>query len=225
MAHCLSLLIFAMVVNTLLCERSNTDCINNLIEWIKSNGGDISNSIEIRTNNIKTRGVYTTNTISPNAMLATIPISLLFTLENARKTLKNVLPTNKQEFLTNLGPIDTLSLALIMEHQNEDSFWSPYLKCLPSMNDIKNELQHPLYWSQQEINEYLQTSKVATFITRRSNSIKQSFNEINTVFQSISYLQDMLTFTLDHWIWALSIVWSRSFSVIIEKQKIKVSTK
>ena len=160
------------------------------------------------------RGVYATNTVQSNDKLAAIPISLLFTLTNAHKLLRSILPTNKKDSFIQLGPIDTLSLALIIEYQNEHSFWNLYLKCLPTVNEIKYDLQHPLYWKSDENTQYLQSSKVAMFMNRRMKSIQDSYSEISQILQSISYMKDVLHFTLDDWIWALSIVWSRSFSVI-----------
>eukprot|EP00484_Ammonia_sp_Unknown_P021061 CAMPEP_0197036256 /NCGR_PEP_ID=MMETSP1384-20130603/13823_1 /TAXON_ID=29189 /ORGANISM="Ammonia sp." /LENGTH=456 /DNA_ID=CAMNT_0042466417 /DNA_START=78 /DNA_END=1448 /DNA_ORIENTATION=+ len=142
-------------------------------------------------------------------------------MENANKLLKTILPTNKKDSLSELGPVDTLSLALIIEYHNEDSFWKPYLQCLPNIDQIKNELEYPLYWTHEEIREHLQTSKTGLFLARRLESIHESFNEINAVLQSISYMKDILSFTFDDWIWALSIVWSRSFSVMIDHRKMK----
>ena len=52
--------------------------------------------------------------------------------------------------LSNLDQIDTLSLALILEHQNEDSFWRPYLQCLPSMDQMKHDIEMPLFWTSHE---------------------------------------------------------------------------
>ena len=200
----------------------DTECINNLINGLTWKN---FNSIEIRrNNNMRARGVYTTDTISPNTKLASIPISLLFTLNDARKLLKTMLPKHT-EFISKLGSVDTLSLALTIEYQNEDSFWNQYLKCLPTMNEIKNELHYPLYWTQQDITTYLQTSKVSEFIQRRLKSVHESYTEITEIMQNVSYMKHVLNdFTLDHWIWALSIVWSRSFSVIIDHEKVKVSS-
>ena len=208
----------------IICNSSDSECINNLIKWIKSNGGSISSSIEIRNgdnSNSHSRGVFTTDSISPNTKLASIPISILFTIHDARKLLKTMLPKHT-EFTNSLGTVDTLSLALIIEYQNEDSFWSPYLKCLPTLNDIKT-LNHPLFWSKDDINTHLQQSKVSEFINRRLNSIHDSYKEITEIMENVSYMKDVLKqFTFDHWIWALSIVWSRSFAVIIDHQKVKV---
>ena len=227
-----------LILNISIVHSADPQCISTLIEWITSNGGEVSPSIEIKSNDIRNRGVYvsTTDSLKSSHKLASIPISLLFTLENAQKLLGSIIPQNKQDAFR-LGPMDTLSFALIIEYQNEDSFWKPYLQCLPSMEQMKNELQMPLYWGPQ-IETYLQTSKIASFITRRLNSIQASFREIKTILQSISYMKDivgisyvpnpshllflLIDFTLDDWIWALSIVWSRSFSVMIEHQKMKV---
>lgn len=220
-------------------NASDPECIDNLVKWITTNGGKISPQIEIKSDDIRYRGVYTSNTLQSNDELASIPISLLFTLENAQKLLNNIIPQNKQETLKNLGPVDTLSFALIIEYQNEDSFWKPYLECLPTMEQIKNDLQMPLYWTPPQIKTYLQTSKISSFIMRRLSSIQSSFKEIESILQSISYMKDIVgihyihsfvythpcvyfvDFTLDLWIWALSIVWSRSFSVMIEHKKMK----
>merc|ERR1712096_241184 len=167
---------------------------------------------------IRTRGVYVSpeSTLQSNDRLALIPISLLFTLDNANNLLKGIIPQSQQETLDSLGPMDTLSLALIIEIQNEDSFWNAYLKCLPTMEQMKDEIQMPLYWTQQDIETYLDTSKIALFIRRRLHSVQKSFDEIHNLLQSVSYLANIaIEFTLDRWIWALSIVWSRSFSVMI----------
>eukprot|EP01084_Bolivina_argentea_P290373 498759_1 len=215
-------IIIIMLSYASMFDCINNDCVDELTQWLKQNGGDVSNSIEIRSNDIRIRGVYTLETLHSNDILASIPISLLFTLPDARKLLTTILPQNNKNAFSNLGSIDTLSLALFMEHQNEDSFWNSYLKCLPTVNQLKNELNMPLYWTENEINKYLQTSKVGIFIHRRTKSIHESYQEINTVLRNISYLKDVYDkFTMDNWIWALSIVWSRSFSVMIEHQKVK----
>ena len=76
---------------------SDDEYISNLIKWIESNGCEISGSIQIRSENILSRGVYTTNTVQSNDKLAAIPISLLFTLTNADKLLRSILPTNRKD--------------------------------------------------------------------------------------------------------------------------------
>eukprot|EP01083_Nonionella_stella_P164776 546450_1 len=205
---------------------SNTDCVDGLSQWVTSNGGSISNSIEIRSSsNLKTptHSVYTTSsTLLSNDVVLSIPISLLFTMLDAEKLLKSILPQNKQDAFSNLGDIDTLSLALLIEHQNTDSFWSPYLQCLPSIHHLKHDLSMPLWWSPEEIRKYFQTSAVSIYITQRLKSVHDSFKEINSTLHSISYLRDMIEFTLDHWIWALSIVWSRQFTVHLNDEHPKV---
>ena len=128
-----------------------------------------------------------------------------------------MLPQHQKDVFSNLGQIDTLSLALILEHQNEDSFWRPYLQCLPSM-----DIEMPLFWTSRDIDRHLQSSKVGHFMEIRSKSLRESFAEIKGILQGIPYMEQVVDFTLDHWLWATSIVWSRSFGVMINHQKMKV---
>ena len=107
------LIIITFVLLIIMTSHTSDDqCIYNLIKWIESDGGEISGSIQIRSENILSRGVYTTNTVQSNDKLAAIPISLLFTLTNAHKLLRSILPTNKKDSFIQLGPIDTLNIKM-----------------------------------------------------------------------------------------------------------------
>jgi len=132
-----------------------------------------------------------------------------------------MLPQPQKAAFSDLGPVDTLSLGLLLEHQNAHSFWRPYLECLPSIDQMQHDLAMPLFWSNDDIDGHLQSSKVGHFLKIRIQSLRESFAEIEAKLQSISYMDQVLEFTLHHWLWATSIVWSRSFAVMIHHQKVK----
>ena len=176
----------------------------------------------MKSDDIRFRGIHTVSPVHINDVIVSIPISLLFTLNDAKRIITSILPHDEKDVFSNLGPIDTLSLALILEHQNTESFWSPYLECLPSMEQLKRDIEMPLFWTSPDIDHHLQSSKVGQFMQIRLRSLKETFAEFKSIFHRIPYLEQVIDFTLDHWLWAVSIIWSRSFSVMIQHQKMKV---
>ncbi|GJQ08487.1 hypothetical protein GpartN1_g278.t1 [Galdieria partita] len=105
------------------------------------------------------------------------------------------------------------ALLLVETARKEPSFWKPWIKTLPS----SDELHHFLLWSNNET-QYLESSSTFEDIASLRETASLVFEELNTeLFPKFLYPHyEVKYFTLEYFIWALSIVQSFGLYDIVD---------
>lgn len=187
------------------------------IEW---------NQISIRStviDGLAQRGVFAAAPISEGDALLSIP----FTAMMSRRTAED----------SELGPwlvssararditaTNEMALHLLYELVQPSSHWRPYLNVLPE------SIPTTLFYTEEEMAE-LQSSSLVAFTRQRRENAKIHFENIVMPLTDGGMQQNCLSddefsddedeeaplrdATLQQWMWALSILWSRAFSVKI----------
>jgi len=153
------------------------------------------------------RCVITKEAIKEGEIIMSLPNHLIFSPDDVDNfpLLSQILNDSMTPYLsvTNL-----FALMLLSEVNNPDSLWADYWTALP------NEIDSTLFWSPAERAE-LQVSTLIDFSNNRARMINISYESIFTkfLFEKHSNLFPPDVYTLNDWNWALSIVWSRGFSL------------
>ena len=222
---CLDMKTFLTILAFAAVNAAETDCIANFVKWVNQYNGKISDKVAIERDLLTGIGIYAKSTIYEIEEIASIPVSLLissgyamdllqqriFNRKMSRKEIKVKVCQKSKDIV--------LALGFLIEYKNElNSKWKPYFQCLPSPNNdyIDNLI---ISWSEIKLKKEFQASKLVEFVQQRKDFIQSSYDNFVDNFKEIyDYLDEL---TLNEWKWALSIVWSRSFSVTINGQKTK----
>lgn len=211
-----------------------TSALDELLQYIKENGGIINPSIQFIPSAISTTtkdnstitkssnesflneyGIYVTEPILEiGTKLITIPFNLCITAE---MIVNNVL--FKDLFVENSGlldyPDEILCIGLMHAKLNPSSTvtWSINIKILPEYFNTT------IFWNEEEL-DYLK-GNMSYHLT------KMMLNQIETDYQTIhlplskSYPELLHGVTKDLYKWALSIVYSRALEITRNKQHIR----
>lgn len=117
-------------------------------------------------------------------------------------------------YVSDLSEEDAIAALLLVETaRREPSFWKPWIETLPSWD----ELHHFLVWSNEEI-KYLECSSGYEDIVSLRETASLVFEELNTeLFPKFLFPHyDTKYFTLEYFMWALSIVQSFGFYDLVD---------
>jgi len=170
----------------------NSDpAIPALLSMLKSSNVDLSKFTIVDTET-KGRGLIANENISINTTIFSIPLSLIITIDKIQKK------SSISSWLIDKHPTDVFALWLAHNRHNTKSKYFPYLSSLPPFVPL------PLFYSKYLVNETQGTVLEELLTTRRTIAYKayQGFEkEIKSEISQADFL------------WAISIVWSRSFSI------------
>ena len=154
------------------------------------------------------RGVHASEVIEDDEMIMEIPYACVFNVEmgKATSTGQLVLKANIEHRFDAPKHI-YLMLFLLIDGEDENSFFQPYYKILPeSLSGM------PVFWTEEEY-AYLKGSYLLNQTQMRKDAILKDYEEILTVDSEFS------RFTLEQFAWARMIVCSRNFGGMINGVK------
>ena len=122
--------IFILFINVILSFENFSKEYNDLINWVISNGGKISDKITINEKDKNNRYLYAKTNIKKYEELIFIPESLILSFQN--KILSK--HCRKMYGLSNKHDFDCLVYFLSIDIENKNSFFSPYYNYLPKVN-------------------------------------------------------------------------------------------
>jgi len=159
------------------------------------------------------RGVLANKTIQKGDIVLVVPATAMITPIVALESIKTMFPgSEKEEFLLSLSQTNLMCLFLLLEKTNSNSKWSTYIETLP------NNFSTTIFWSKSELEE-LQSSTLKDFSLRKYTTIERQFHYLSPFFaEYFHHLNQSNVFTLDKFKWALSVLWSRTFSIRIDKK-------
>lgn len=166
-----------VIYNGLINEKNTTNIINNkfdnLINWIKSNGGFISDKLSIKQHDDANRYIYANEFIDIDIKLFDIPKICCIT-EDTYKKISNKNSDNK-----------ILYSLLYHLRLGEQSFYYPYLNLFPKANEFT---YHPLMqYNQTNRDKWINISekfiKILDAHEKKINDIIEEFKTFDNVEQ------------------------------------------
>jgi len=155
----------------------------NLKNWITENGGTVSDKVLLNTvNNV--RGLYSTEKIEKDEVLCLLPKKCILNITEYDATL--------DEFNVNERFYKLCHLLATELYYDTDSFYYPYLKLLPSPEDLKS---HPyLYYTLDDINlmvqHYPQIGAYLKNIYNKSNKLLTKYFMVDPLFPKYMHSLD-----------------------------------
>ena len=143
------------------------------IRWGKSNGA-IINQTKLVLYQEDSRGLHATINIKESKAIIKIPLEMCISYEFILSTDLGKALTSLNVFTPSLRPF-IYPLLYILEEQNNDSFYKPWLDVLPK------KIDHPLFYSKEECN-YLKTSNALAKIELDKKTLTIFYNEIKDKF-------------------------------------------
>ncbi|XP_075976821.1 SET domain containing 3 [Anticarsia gemmatalis] len=187
--------------------------IDKYLKWLSENGAQLD-GIEIAEFEGYELGLKATKEFKEESLLLTVPVKVMMTEKNAKEselaTFINVDP-----LLQNMPNI-TLALFLLLEKNNPESFWKPYIDILPE------KYSTILYFTAEELAE-LKPSPVFESSLKLYRSIARQYayfyNKIYSLdIPVLKQLRDIFTF--DNYRWAVSTVMTRQNNIQISDEAV-----
>ena len=122
--------LFILFINIILSFENISKEYNDLINWVISNGGKISDKITINEKDKNNRYLYAKTNIKKYEELIFIPDSLILSFQNKRLSKY----CRKMYGLSNKHDFDCLVYFLSFDIENKKSFFNPYYNYLPKVN-------------------------------------------------------------------------------------------
>lgn len=135
-----------------------------LLDWVKSNGGEVNQNIIIKKSQSCGFGAFATADLKEDDIIFTIPRKACLTLESATSDEK--FGKAFQNLIQKAGPgANTVVMAGFMakeyllskEDTDGSSDWSAYFDTLPWERGINNQ-EHVLFWAEDKVEEVLKGS-------------------------------------------------------------------
>ena len=176
---------------------------DNFITWITNNGG-VFPKLYLKEYADSVRGVHTKDPISENEVIMQIPYKCCITVEMGKET-----PTGRKVIENNFErKFDApkhifLMLFMMIDGENENSFFQPYYNILPESLSYM-----PIFWNKDEY-AWLKGSYLLEQIQMRKNAIRGDYELMCAIDPSFK------RFSLDYFAWARMIVCSRNFGGVV----------
>lgn len=192
-------------IQSKLKQEEYKEKVNNLLEWAKTNGGDVS---RIRVSHIPGRGlgVVATCDIDMGEPILSISPAMQLTVSSASKSPQG--QTLIQYSKQNQRPVSARCLiyaTLIAAKFDRAHHWHEYATLLPQKHS------DPLWWSDEDL-KLLQGTQLAHDVPVHLTKLRSLYNEY---FPIISQIHPSIfppnLFTFQNFLWARSCLTSRCF--------------
>ena len=194
---------------------ANTTGMDDNISEEKKDGGVCSTeceqtkSNEINDGSDEMRGVHALTNLPPQAIIVSIPLRCLITVEMGQNT-----PIGRKILSSDLE-LDApkhifLMIYLLWDRavHGNNSFFAPYYAVLP-----KRLRNMPIFWSQDEL-QMLKGSHLLSQISDRVHAITRDYHSVCSVAPEFASIA-----TLEEFTWARAIVCSRNFGLMINGRR------
>ncbi|GMF56704.1 unnamed protein product [Phytophthora fragariaefolia] len=205
-----------MILNDLLLDAglptlklpltmSSPAVVTKLLEWLEAHGTPDS-LLDIRyLGKIEGHGVFAKQALASGQVTLRVPFKLTMNVESAAKSdLAPVIEKYPQ-----IPDDEVLAMHLMYERsKGDESFFAPFIASMPTTFDM------PVFWTEAELNELtgtnvlLLTQLMKQHLARDFDNIHQAVVEdFPDIFVALP------TLTIEDYMWAMSVIWSRAFGV------------
>ena len=179
---------FFICFNLILTKSSSSNKYNNLISWIKNNGGYITNKISPEENNEYNRRMISTKEILKEELISFIPEKIVLSSINSH--LNSL--CRKAYGLFHKKDLECITLFITLDKKNKNSFFKPYYDYLPKFNiDI-----FPPEYSKEKL-KLFDELEFELYVGISNNKLKKGYNDqvklilkekgINNPFEEFKY--------------------------------------
>jgi hypothetical protein len=188
-----------LLLSVLITAWGSTPCNDTLLfQWIRGHGGSIHSSLALRKRDgVRGRGVVANNSIEAGSRLFHVPVGLAMRA-NPDIHMQGSLQTSTSGNMKRSRKLHRLAATLLHHIANTASFYGPYLHCLPT------ECTSLFCWSNDGL-----TSLHDEDLLQQIESDRVILGKVR---MQIQWLIDPIP-SLQSWLWAVSIVYSRAFAV------------
>ncbi|KAE9019533.1 hypothetical protein PR003_g13039 [Phytophthora rubi] len=184
---------------------SSPAVVTKLLEWLESHGAADS-LLDIRyLGKLEGHGVFAKQPLTSGQVTLQVPFQLTMNTESAVKSdLAPVLEKYPQ-----IPDDEVLALHLMHERsKGDESFFAPFIASMPTTFDL------PVFWTEAELNE-LKGTNVLLLTQLMKKHLERDFENIHqAVAEDVAEIFASLpTLTIDDYMWAMSVIWSRAFGV------------
>eukprot|EP00118_Oscarella_pearsei_P012390 m.91052 g.91052 ORF g.91052 m.91052 type:complete len:505 (+) comp36674_c0_seq6:3118-4632(+) len=183
--------------------RPRSECVQAFHDWLVENGAQVQG---VTFDEFPGRGfgVKALRDIEEHELFLSIPYKLMMTTLTAKESTLG--PLAKSDRLLQSVPNVSLSLFLLCEHFNPDSFWGPYIDMLPEAYSV------PLYFSIEEV-QLLEGSPAYLEALNQNRSIARQYAYLHQMIYSHPEAKRVVLsqrpFTYADYRWAVSSVMTR----------------
>ncbi|XP_065833522.1 actin-histidine N-methyltransferase-like [Oscarella lobularis] len=193
-----------------LDERpARSECVAPFRDWLTANGAEVQ---DVTFEEIPGRGfgVKALKPLEKHELFFSIPYKLMMTSVCVKES--SLGPLVKNDRLLQSLPSAALSLYLLAERWNPDSFWRPYIDMLPKMYTI------PLFYSVDEV-RMLEGSPVYLEVLNQNRSIARQYAYLHQMIYSHPDAKNVVLsqkpFNYVDFKWAVGSVLTRQNSIPI----------
>ncbi|PTU18233.1 hypothetical protein P175DRAFT_0464987 [Aspergillus ochraceoroseus IBT 24754] len=204
-----------------LSTQPSKEIYTTLLEWLKSHGGNLHESVLIDQDD--TRGVHVrvkrewknATGVSSNTHIIQTPITTTMSYFNAidyHSSDSIKFPAHGVQFpsafIESVGPEEVAIFFLIGQYlRGEQGFWYPYLRTLPQ----PGLLTTPLYYESAEDLEWLQGTSLLAAREQKMGLLRGKYEQSSAELRKAGF-GDVEKYTWDLYLWASTIFVSRAFS-------------
>ncbi|KYR01865.1 hypothetical protein DLAC_01885 [Tieghemostelium lacteum] len=202
---CLLFIVFVSIHQSLATiNQKDQNTLDKFKEWMKNNNIFLNEKLDIKYLDNFGLSIVSNSKIQKNEKLIHVPSQVMMSQQGISKHI----PKEIKEIVNQLGISKTNEQAIYLMYSklNNLSFWNAYTNILPQ------SFSTTLFFIEKELDE-LQASPLKQYTIQRKNSIDYHYDNI---FSKLSKVLDEFKkpeYTKDLFYWALSCVWSRSFSL------------
>eukprot|EP00002_Diphylleia_rotans_P041235 TRINITY_DN9988_c0_g1_i1.p1 TRINITY_DN9988_c0_g1~~TRINITY_DN9988_c0_g1_i1.p1 ORF type:complete len:466 (-),score=97.37 TRINITY_DN9988_c0_g1_i1:213-1610(-) len=182
-----------------------------LLRWALDNGAWIHPQVQFRHIEGKGIGLFAQAGLAEKTIVLKVPTHLLMSSGSVTKTSK--IGPLLGEYLRDLGPTNMAAVLLMHEKLNKQSFWTHFIDSMPQ------DFTTPIFFP-DEILEILKSTHVMEWTMKRKETIRKHYDYLmDMVFSQYPDVFDTEHYTIDLFKWALSVIWSRSFTIYFHDER------
>lgn len=182
-------------------DVNKTDNFKRLAEWMRREAPSsmIDTKFEFDIDVAEGCGLRATKELKKGEHFISIPRRIVMSNDTAVSASYGTILRSDQLALG--MPSLMLAMHVLLERLNPDSFWRPYLDCLPT------SFQLPLFFTMAELSQ-LQSSPVYYDALKLHKSTIRQYCYMDSLFRKAGHL-NVPSFTYDDFRWAIAVVMSR----------------
>nr|CAD7427011.1 unnamed protein product [Timema monikensis] len=191
-----------IVKNMKVAVADRSAGFGDFISWMKSNGAEVD-GVKIAHFSGYDYGLQAEKDFEEGELMIAVPRKLMMSADNAKDSVLG--PLMRKDPMLQHMPNVALSLLLLAEKFNPDSFWRPYIKVLPTLYTTV------LYFTTSELQE-LKGSPTLEPTLKQCRNIARQYAYFSKLFQNTTDpASDLLrdVFTYEQYCWAVSTVMTR----------------
>lgn len=185
--------------------KPEADKYEVMLKWLRD-GGAVYPNLQLKYYAVDYRGVHAKKRLDPGECILEVPLKMIMTSDKAKASAIGRAMASARGAQV-LSSHSWLAAFLLQEKENKESFFKPYIDCLP-----KHYRNMPVFFEQSELKE-LEGSFTLEMISNRKVSLRMEYDAI------ANYCPEFARFSLLQFMWARLAVITRIFGFEINGVK------